>query len=215
MEFLRTWWPTVLGIAVVLYYLTTVLRHRGATFSRLELFRRRNEDGLFTLFVFAILIALVFGAQLTQWRSVQALRAIRTDGSNEIAGLRKNSQVWSLKHRVALASLDSLRLAQELADELQGQRPISGVIRHGGTGDVIDGATITLARHDHTLHSKVRIVADRVKCDEEGRFQVLAPALGPNGRLRAVVTADGFRAEEFWLDKGAFTEPLSVELSPL
>lgn len=214
MESIRNYWPVVLAAALVVSYLIIVFGRKGAGLSRFEIFRTRNQDGLLGIAVLGIMLLLLAGGQLMQNRTAAELTAISEESESNLKRLRQTNQEWSLKFRSLSATHDSLQLALELDRELRSMTPLEGMILDGKTRQAIEGARITLARHDPSMKKRVRVIAEDVVSDGSGRFRILVPALGPRGTIRAEVEAEGYSPEQRWLTDISSDYALEILLSP-
>ncbi len=214
MEIIRNNWPVLLATALVITYLTVVFGRKGAGLSRFEVFRTRNQDGPLSIAVLAIMLLILAGGQLMLGRTAEELSLLAEESESDLKRLRGTNQEWSLKFRSLSTSHDSLQLAMELDRELRNTIPLEGTILDGATLEAIEGARITLARHDPSMMNRVRVIAEDVVSDGRGRFRILVPALGPRGPIRAEIQAEGYSAEQRWLTEADPDRALEILLSP-
>ncbi len=213
MTWIRFYWPVVLAAVLVVFYISAVFGRKGERISRFERFRARNQDGPFAIAVLAILLLLLAGSHLTYRRVIEELTATAAKNGADARRMRQANQEWALKYRTLDARDDSLRLAVEEEREFRTLTPLEGTILDKATNEPIEGARITVARHDPSMLKRIRVIAEDVVTDGGGRFRILVPALGPRGTLRTRVRADGYPPEEEWLGSTSSEETLRIFLS--
>lgn len=213
MDFVRMWWPILLAGAVILVFLVRALRRSGTNLSRFELFSRHNEDGTYALATLAVLFLLVLGGTLTQRRAQLSLDDSKAESALRVENLETKTRDRSIELSQLRTKVESLETALEEAEEQRDMQVLYGQIFDGRSRESIEGAVISISRHDPTRKERVRLIADQVQTDRSGRFEIHVPSLGPRGTLRAEVSAEGYSVERRWIDSVEDGQRLEIYLS--
>lgn len=213
MDFARMWWPILLAAATILVFLFRALRRSGTSLTRLQLFSRHNEDGAYALGTLALLFLLVLGGTLTQRRAQLLLDESSFESTHRIEQLQTKTRDRSIELSQLRTKVESLETALEEAEELRDMQVLYGQIFDGRSHESIEGAVISISRHDPTRKERVRLIADQIETDQSGRFRIDVPTLGPRGTLRAEVSAEGYSVERRWIDSVEDGQRLEIYLS--
>ncbi|MFH1278845.1 MAG: carboxypeptidase-like regulatory domain-containing protein [Candidatus Eisenbacteria bacterium] len=210
MDWIRVYWPALIGVLVVILALVVLLSGGAARKS----FRERNRDGIFLLALFGILLLLLAGSGAALRRSVGELQTLRESATRESEDLRRQSQEWSLRFSLVQAERDSLRNRREREEEDGEAVRLEGrVVREEGSAPVPD-ARVRVLRRDPTKHVKDRILVESLALEPDGRFSLEVPRLGERGVYRIEAFADGFETATLWVAPPDAGKPVEIRLVP-
>lgn len=207
MEFLRVYWPALIGLSVVLLAATLLLPGPGR-----PPFRERNRDGAFLLALTGVLVLIVAGSQAALHRTAREFATFREGSVRDAESVRAESREWSLRYSFAEAERDSLRRTLETAEEGRSTIRLRGRVVDRATGEAVPGARVRVVRHDPSKHAKDRVLADSLRCGADGAFELEAPSLGPRGVYRVDASAEGFAAADAWVGAADAAEPVVIRL---
>lgn len=204
MEFLRVYWPSLLGSLLVLLHLATLFRRTGSDGPGAA----GRADRLFSLVVTLLLFVLLLGAQAANRGAFRSLaeRERRSAGAEQ--ALQRANQEWSLRLVSAESARDSLRFALDSLHPV----PFEGIVLAGD--EPVRGARVSLFRREKRRDERERTLARDIATDREGRFRTEIPALPGGAAIRIEVDADGFSPVKRWLSPPLPGRPVTIRLSP-
>ncbi len=215
MDWIRTYWPTLLGVLLCLYFLLIAFRREGGgeAVSRWRLFRERNREGAFFAGILILFLLLLVGAQLGMRRTAGEYARFEERTGSWGESIRAENQEWSIRYRRLEVERDSLRSALERIEEMEDAFRLEGEVVDEATGRPIPSAQIAVFRYDPDRKVRNRLVAREISCDERGRFSVQSTRPGPAGSIRLEIRADGYPPSEKWIPSAELESPHTFSLS--
>lgn len=208
MDWIRVYWPALIGVLVVLLALLMLLPGGSGRKS----FRERNRDGTFLLALFGILLILLAGSGAALRRSLAELGTTRESAARESETLRKESQEWSLRFALVSAERDSLRNRKEREEEDRETIRLDGRVIEEEGGTPLKDTLLRILRRDPTKQTKDRLLADSLGTGPDGRFSLDLPRLGERGAYRIDASAAGYRTSTLWVAPPDAGKPIEIRL---
>ncbi|MBN1825760.1 MAG: carboxypeptidase regulatory-like domain-containing protein [Candidatus Eisenbacteria bacterium] len=213
MDFLRVYWPSLIGLLLVLLHLGVLLGRSGGRTT--EGRGSDHGDRVFSILVSLLLLILLSGAQVANRNAFRALaeRERRSDGAEE--ALQRANQEWSLRLARAEGERDSLHAALDAIEEGAREKfHFEGLVLNEEDGGPIRGARISLFRRAGGRTGRERAVARDLLTDGEGRFRAEISRLRSGEALRLEVTAAGFAPAKEWVPPSLPEGPVTIRMRP-